>query len=60
MLCGLSGYTPSEADVQRQQEVGFDHYFVEPLKLSPPVRHKANDSWAILSDFSCFLASVGR
>ena len=31
MLCALTGYTPSEADRQRQQETGFDHYFVKPV-----------------------------
>ncbi len=33
MLCALTGYTPSEADHQRQQETGFDHYFVKPVDL---------------------------
>ena len=33
MLCALTGYTPSEADRQRQQESGFDHYFVKPVSL---------------------------
>ena len=32
-MCALTGYTPSEADRQRQQETGFDHYFVKPLNL---------------------------
>ena len=32
-LCALTGFTPSEADRQRQQETGFDHYFVKPMKL---------------------------
>lgn len=32
-LCALTGFTPSEADRQRQQETGFDHYYVKPLKL---------------------------
>jgi DNA-binding response OmpR family regulator len=32
-LCGLSGYTPSEADRQRHLEAGFDHYFVKPVTL---------------------------
>jgi CheY-like chemotaxis protein len=31
MLCALTGYTPSEADRQRHQETGFDHYFVKPV-----------------------------
>ena len=26
MMCALTGFTPSEADRQRQQETGFDHY----------------------------------
>ncbi|MBA4016364.1 MAG: hybrid sensor histidine kinase/response regulator [Pirellula sp.] len=34
MLCALTGYTPSEADRQRQQETGFDHYYVKPIELS--------------------------
>jgi PAS domain S-box-containing protein len=34
MMCALTGYTPSEADRQRQQETGFDHYYVKPVKLS--------------------------
>jgi len=34
MMCALTGYTPSEADRQRQQETGFDHYFVKPVELS--------------------------
>ena len=33
MLCALTGFTPSEADRQRQQETGFDHYFVKPVAL---------------------------
>jgi CheY-like chemotaxis protein len=33
-LCGLTGFTPSEADRQRQQETGFDHYFVKPVELA--------------------------
>jgi PAS domain S-box-containing protein len=31
MMCALTGYTPSEADHQRHQETGFDHYFVKPV-----------------------------
>jgi PAS domain S-box-containing protein len=34
MLCALTGFTPSEADRQKQQETGFDHYFVKPVPLS--------------------------
>ncbi len=33
MVCALTGYTPSEADRQRQQQTGFDHYFVKPVSL---------------------------
>lgn len=33
MVCALTGYTPSEADCQRQQETGFDHYYVKPVNL---------------------------
>jgi CheY-like chemotaxis protein len=33
MLCALTGFTPSEADRQKQQETGFDHYFVKPVPL---------------------------
>lgn len=33
MLCALTGYTPSEADRQRQQQTGFDHYYVKPVRL---------------------------
>ena len=33
MLCALTGYTPSEADRQRQQQAGFDHHFVKPVRL---------------------------
>jgi PAS domain S-box-containing protein len=33
MLCALTGYTPSEADYQRRQQTGFDHYFVKPVNL---------------------------
>jgi hypothetical protein len=33
-MCALTGYTPSEADRQRQQETGFDHYFVKPVPLT--------------------------
>jgi CheY-like chemotaxis protein len=34
MMCALTGYTPSEADRQRQQETGFDHYYVKPVQLT--------------------------
>jgi two-component system CheB/CheR fusion protein len=33
MVCALTGYTPSEADRHRQQQTGFDHYFVKPVNL---------------------------
>jgi PAS domain S-box-containing protein len=31
LICALTGFTPSEADRHRQQETGFDRYFVKPL-----------------------------
>jgi CheY-like chemotaxis protein len=34
MMCALTGFSPSEADCQRQQDSGFDHYFVKPVKLA--------------------------
>ena len=34
MMCALTGYTPSEADRQRQQETGFDHYYVKPVEVA--------------------------
>lgn len=33
VICALTGYTPSDADRQRHQESGFDHYFVKPVSL---------------------------
>jgi PAS domain S-box-containing protein len=33
MLCALTGFTPSPADCQRQQQTGFDHHLVKPVKL---------------------------
>jgi two-component system CheB/CheR fusion protein len=33
MICALTGFTPSEADQQRQQTTGFDHYYVKPVDL---------------------------
>ncbi len=33
-ICALTGYTPSESDRQRQQETGFDHYYVKPVDLA--------------------------
>jgi PAS domain S-box-containing protein len=32
-LCALTGFTPSEADRHRQQQTGFDHYYVKPVSL---------------------------
>lgn len=32
-MCALTGFTPSEADRQRQQETGFNHYYVKPVEL---------------------------
>jgi len=34
MMCALTGYTPSEADRQRQQETGFNHYYVKPVEMA--------------------------
>jgi PAS domain S-box-containing protein len=34
LLCALTGFTPSEADRRRQQETGFDHYFIKPVELA--------------------------
>jgi CheY-like chemotaxis protein len=34
MMCALTGHTPSEADRHRQQETGFDHYYIKPLNLA--------------------------
>ncbi len=33
IICALTGYTPSEADRERQQQTGFDHHFVKPVNL---------------------------
>jgi CheY-like chemotaxis protein len=33
-MCALTGYPPSEADRHRQQETGFDHYYVKPVSLA--------------------------
>jgi two-component system CheB/CheR fusion protein len=32
-LCALTGFTPSEADRERQQQTGFDHNYVKPVNL---------------------------
>ena len=34
VICAVTGYTPSEADRQRQKETGFDHHYVKPLDLA--------------------------
>jgi len=34
MICALTGYTPSDADRQRQHETGFDHHFVKPIGIA--------------------------
>ena len=31
VMCALTGYSPSEADRQRQQGTGFTHYYVKPV-----------------------------
>lgn len=33
MICALTGFTPSEADRRRQEETGFNHYYVKPVEL---------------------------
>jgi CheY-like chemotaxis protein len=32
-MCALTGFTPSEADRQRQHDTGFDHYYVKPVDV---------------------------
>jgi PAS domain S-box-containing protein len=34
IMCALTGHTPSEADRHRQQETGFNHYYVKPVALA--------------------------
>lgn len=34
MICALTGHTPSESDRQRQQETGFNHYYIKPVPMS--------------------------
>ncbi len=34
IMCALTGYTPSEADRERQQETGFNHYYVKPVDVT--------------------------
>ena len=43
MMCALTGYTPSEADRQRQQETGFDHYYVKPVRTRETARAVQDD-----------------
>ncbi|WP_010586745.1 hybrid sensor histidine kinase/response regulator [Schlesneria paludicola] len=33
-MCALTGFTPSDADRQRQEETGFNHYYVKPVDLA--------------------------
>jgi CheY-like chemotaxis protein len=33
MICAITGYTPSDADRERQQQTGFDHHLVKPVSL---------------------------
>jgi CheY-like chemotaxis protein len=42
MLCALTGFTPSEADRQRQEETGFDHYYVKPVETATLLELLAN------------------
>jgi CheY-like chemotaxis protein len=32
-IYALTGYTPSDADRERQQQTGFDHHFVKPVSI---------------------------
>ncbi len=34
MICALTGFTPNDADRERQHQTGFDHYFVKPVEIS--------------------------
>ncbi len=34
VLCALTGFTPSDADRERQQQTGFDHYYVKPVEIA--------------------------
>jgi PAS domain S-box-containing protein len=34
IMCALSGYTPSEADLKLPKQSGFDHHFVKPVRLA--------------------------
>jgi CheY-like chemotaxis protein len=33
-ICALTGHSPSDADRRRQEETGFDRYFVKPVELA--------------------------
>ncbi|WP_254509468.1 PAS domain-containing hybrid sensor histidine kinase/response regulator [Anatilimnocola floriformis] len=33
MICALTGFTPSDADQQRQGATGFNHYYIKPLSV---------------------------
>jgi PAS domain S-box-containing protein len=33
ILCALTGYTPSESDLDRLPRSGFDHHFVKPVRM---------------------------
>ncbi len=34
VMCALTGHTPSESDRHRQQETGFNHYYIKPVSMS--------------------------
>ena len=34
MICALTGFTPSDADRERQQQTGFNHYYVKPVNIT--------------------------
>jgi CheY-like chemotaxis protein len=34
MICAFTGFTPSDADRERQQQTGFDHYYVKPVDIA--------------------------
>ena len=33
IVCALTGYTPSDADRERQRQTGFDHNYVKPVSI---------------------------
>ncbi|WP_254511441.1 hybrid sensor histidine kinase/response regulator [Anatilimnocola floriformis] len=33
VICAVTGFTPSDADRQRQEETGFNHYYIKPLSV---------------------------